>query len=61
MSKKKQPICRLQYPKPPMKCTEILSLLNEKDNNSNFREITCQDFKKLFDTKLGVKISFDQI
>jgi hypothetical protein len=60
LKKKKQPICQLQYPKPPMRCTNILSPLNEKDNNSNICEIAFQIFKKPIDMKLGVKISFDQ-
>ncbi len=47
VKKIKQPICRFQYPKPPMRCTKILSPLNEKDNNSNLCEITFQNFKNL--------------
>jgi hypothetical protein len=43
---KKKPICRLQYPKPPMRCTKMLSLLNEKENNSNICEIVFQNVKK---------------
>jgi hypothetical protein len=49
--KKQKSICRFQYPKSP---------LNEKDNNSNIREIAFQIFKKLVDMKLGLEISFDQ-
>jgi hypothetical protein len=43
-----------------MRCTNILSPLNEKDNNSNICEIAFQNFKKPIDMKLGVKFSFDQ-
>jgi hypothetical protein len=43
-----------------MKCTKILSPLNEKDNNSNLCEVTFQNLKKLVDMKLGLEISFDQ-
>jgi hypothetical protein len=58
MLKKKTPICRFQYPKPPMRCMKILSPLNEEDNNSNLREIAFQIFKKL-DVRLSLEISFD--
>jgi hypothetical protein len=35
--------------------------LNEKDNNSNLHEIAFQNFQKLVDMRLGLKISFHQI
>jgi hypothetical protein len=43
-----------------MKCVKILSLLNEKDINSNLHEISFQNFKKLVDMGLGLDISFHQ-
>jgi hypothetical protein len=43
-----------------MRCTKILSPLNEKDNNSNIHEITFQNFKNLVDMRLGLEFSFDQ-
>jgi hypothetical protein len=41
-----------------MKCIKILSFLNEKDINSNIREISFQNFQKLIDMGLSQKISF---
>ncbi len=43
-----------------MRCIKILSPLNEKDNNSNLREITFQNFRKLVEIKLGLETSFDR-
>ncbi len=40
-------------------CTKRLSLLDEKDIDSNLHEITFQIFKKLVDMRLSLKISFD--
>ncbi len=59
MLEKKQLVCWFKYSKPPMKCTKILSALNEKDNNSTLCEITFQIFKNLIDMKLGLNFLFD--
>jgi hypothetical protein len=40
MQKKNQPICRFQYPKPPMKYTKILLALDEQDHMPNHGEIS---------------------
>ncbi len=56
MSKKCQPICRFQYPKPSMKYTKILLLLNEEHRISIFYEITTQFLKKLIDMGLNFKL-----
>jgi hypothetical protein len=42
-----------------MKCTKILSPLNEKDNNSTICELAFQTFKNLIDMRLGLKKLFD--
>lgn len=47
MSKKCQPICRFQYPKPSMKYTKVLLPLNEEYFISVFHEITTQFLKEL--------------
>jgi len=59
MPEKDQPICRFQYPKPPMKDTKILLPLNEQDHMPNHGEISIQ-IKKFIDMRLGKDISFQQ-
>jgi hypothetical protein len=39
-----------------MRCTKILSPLNEHDNNPNIHEIAFQIFKKLVD--MGLDVNF---
>ncbi len=58
--KKNQPICRFQYPKPPMKYTKILLALDEQDHMPNHGEISIQIYKKLINMGLGEDISFQQ-
>jgi hypothetical protein len=61
MQKKgKKQICWFQYPKPSMKCTKTLLLLNEKDCNSNLYHRGTQIFNKLVDMGLSLEISFDE-
>ncbi len=57
--KKCQPICQFQYPKPPMKHTKVLSLLDEQDHMPNQGEINIQIYKMFIDTGLGEDISFE--
>jgi len=47
------------YPKPPMKNTKILLLLDEQDHMPNHGEISIQIYKKLIDMGLGEDISFE--
>ncbi len=57
--KKCQPICRFQYPKPPMKHKKILLLLDEQDCMPNHGEINIQIYKKIIDMGLGEDIFFE--
>jgi hypothetical protein len=58
MSRKKTTNLSIPIFKPSMRCTKILSPLNENDNNSNLRKITFQNFQKLVNMGLGINISF---
>jgi hypothetical protein len=60
MSRKKTTNLSIPIFKPSMRCTKILLLLNENDNNSNLRKITFQNFQNLVNMGLGVNISFNQ-
>jgi hypothetical protein len=60
MLNKKKPICWFQYPKPPTRCTKILSPSNEKVNsliekykiwNESVNHISLVEFVANFDTE----------
>jgi len=61
MSRKKTTNLLIPIFKPSMRCTKILSPLNENDNNSNLHKITFQNFQKLVNMGLGIDISIHQI
>jgi len=56
---KHQPICRFQYPKPPIKHIKILLPFDEQDCMPNHGEINIQIYKKLINMGLGEDISFE--
>ncbi len=60
MSRKKTTNLLIPIFKPLMRCTKILSPLNENDNNSNLRKITFQNFQKLVNMGLGIDILIHQ-
>jgi hypothetical protein len=60
MEKQNQPICQFLYPKPPMKHTKMLLLLDEQDRMPNHGEINIQFYKKLVDMGLNEDIYFEQ-
>jgi hypothetical protein len=51
-------MCQFQYPKPTMKCTKILLLLNEKNRILYLHNVGIQIYHKLVNMCLGTKISF---
>jgi hypothetical protein len=53
-------MCQFQYPKPPMKCTKILLLLNEKNCILYLHNVGILIYNKLVNMGLSTKVSFHE-